>query len=91
MGYERPWQVSDAPEQYVKIVKKNIIGVEIDIHRLQGKFKMSQKLGVGDREGVVEGFNKIGTDAAEFSAKTVQERGRIKDEEKKLKAEPVTQ
>jgi transcriptional regulator len=36
-----PWKVSDAPERYIELMKKNIIGIEIAIDRLEGKFKMS--------------------------------------------------
>ena len=60
MGYEKPWSVDEAPERYIELLKKNIIGVEVLITRLEGKWKMSQELREGDREGVVEGFRKLG-------------------------------
>jgi predicted FMN-binding regulatory protein PaiB len=91
MGHERPWQVSDAPERYVDLLRKSIIGVEIEITRLEGKFKMSQELAAGDRAGVIDGFKKIDTDAARFVADTVEERGRIKDEGKTMKTAQVAQ
>ncbi|KAL4879385.1 hypothetical protein BJY04DRAFT_208718 [Aspergillus karnatakaensis] len=59
MGYSSPWKVSDAPVNYVDLLKKNIIGIEISIDRLQGKFKMSQEMGHGDRQGVIEGFERL--------------------------------
>ncbi|EYE94976.1 FMN-binding negative transcriptional regulator [Aspergillus ruber CBS 135680] len=74
MGYASPWKVADAPDNYVQLLKKNIIGIEIQIERLQGKFKMSQEMGKGDREGVIEGFEKLGTATGEGIAKTVRER-----------------
>lgn len=74
MGYASPWKVADVPENYVQLLKKNIIGIEIRVERLQGKFKMSQEMGKGDREGVIEGFEKLGTEAGEGIAKTVRER-----------------
>ncbi|KAL5339894.1 hypothetical protein BJX70DRAFT_387704 [Aspergillus crustosus] len=61
MGYASPWQVSDAPVNYVDLLKKNIIGIEITIDRLQGKFKMSQEMGQGDRQGVIDGFESLGS------------------------------
>jgi transcriptional regulator len=84
MGYtgeDRPkaWQVSDAPSSYVDLLKKNIIGIEIQIHRLEGKFKMSQEMGKGDREGVIQGFNNLDSDVGRNMAKTVRERGDMKD------------
>ncbi|EAW13232.1 FMN-binding negative transcriptional regulator [Aspergillus clavatus NRRL 1] len=88
MGYtggERPnpWEVSDAPVPYVELLKKNIIGVEIKLERLEGKFKMSQEMGKGDRNGVIEGFAKLGTERGQGMAQTVRERGELKDQGKK--------
>ena len=84
MGYTAPWQVSDAPESYVGLLKKNIIGIEIRIDRLQGKFKMSQELGDGDREGVIHGFEALGSDVGVGIARTVRERsGEVKKKDEK--------
>lgn len=74
------WEVDDAPGNYIDIMKKNIIGVEIHVERLEGKFKMSQEMGTGDREGVVNGFEELGTDVGLGMAKTVKERGELKDQ-----------
>lgn len=84
MGYtggenKTPWSVGEAPVPYIEIMKKNIIGVEIRIERLQGKFKMSQELAEGDRQGVIEGFEELGTDVGDGIARTVRERRPIKD------------
>ena len=87
MGYtggDRPkaWEVSDAPNSYVDLLKKNIIGIEIQIHRLEGKFKMSQEMSKGDREGVIQGFNNLDSEVGRNIAKTVKERGDMKDGQK---------
>lgn len=79
MHFDKPWKVSDAPVPYIELLKKNIIGIEIRIERLEGKFKMSQEMGVGDRKGVVEGFEKLGTDIGKEMAKCIKERWEIKD------------
>jgi len=73
------WQVSDAPSNYVELLKKSIIGIEIEIERLEGKYKMSQERPIRDREGIVKGFQDLGTDSALMMAKTVEERGAMKD------------
>ncbi|KAI9162885.1 hypothetical protein HJFPF1_04480 [Paramyrothecium foliicola] len=78
----RPWKVSDAPEPYLEIMKKNIIGIEIVIERLEGKFKMSQEMRLGDREGVVKGFEKMDTDVAQRMAQIVKERSDLKESSK---------
>ncbi|KAJ5949094.1 hypothetical protein N7454_000678 [Penicillium verhagenii] len=64
---------------YVELLKKNIIGIEVRIERLQGKFKMSQEMGVGDREGVVKGFEELGSEVGDGIARMVKERGESKD------------
>lgn len=87
MGYTggenpSPWELSDAPAPYVEIMKKNIIGIEIKVDRLQGKFKMSQEMRKGDRDGVVKGFDKLGTDVAKGISQTVKERSDMKEAQK---------
>jgi transcriptional regulator len=74
-----PWKVSDAPEKYIDIMKKNIIGIEIEIHRLEGKFKMSQEMRKGDREGVVRGFESLSTENARAVSVLVQQRSDMKE------------
>jgi transcriptional regulator len=66
----------------VGLLKKAIIGIEIEITGLAGKFKMSQELAGGDRQGVIEGFRKLGTEEGDAMASTVKERGELKDAKK---------
>ena len=51
---EKPWQVTDAPDEYIDTMLKAIVGIEIPIRRLQGKWKMSQNRLPQDRNGVME-------------------------------------
>ncbi|KAE8380071.1 putative FMN-binding domain-containing protein [Aspergillus bertholletiae] len=74
MGYTKPWAVSDAPERYISLMQKAIIGIKINITRLEGKFKMSQELGQGDRDGVIRGFQSLGTDVGTEVSRCVSER-----------------
>jgi transcriptional regulator len=78
-GKPTAWNVTDAPDSYVSLLKKNIIGVEITIDRLEGKFKMSQELAQGDRQGVIHGFEKLGSEVGLDIARIVKERGDLKD------------
>ncbi|GHJ88025.1 hypothetical protein NliqN6_4427 [Naganishia liquefaciens] len=57
---QNEWKVSDAPDTYVAALRKAVIGIEIKIGRLEGKWKMSQEMGEADRAGVVEGLEKAG-------------------------------
>lgn len=74
MGYSEPWMVEDAPAKYVELLAANIIGIEIRVHRLGGKFKMSQELGKEDVRGVVDGFENLGTADGAAMASIVKER-----------------
>ncbi|RMJ09715.1 hypothetical protein CDV36_010639 [Fusarium kuroshium] len=74
-----PWKVTDAPDRYIELMKKNIIGIEIRLHRLEGKFKMSQEMRKGDREGVVAGFQRMDLDVGRCLAGMVQERSDLKE------------
>lgn len=87
MGYtggEKPtdWRIDEAPVSYVELKKKSIIGIEIRVDRLQGKFKMSQDKGEGDREGIAKGFEGLETEVGDGMARMVRERGKLKDSRK---------
>ncbi|KAF4462475.1 transcriptional regulator [Fusarium albosuccineum] len=73
-----PWKVSDAPERYTELLKKAIIGVEIKVERMEGKFKMSQEEPAGDRAGVIEGLRALGTGTGRQVADLVGERQELK-------------
>lgn len=74
----RPWRVEDAPPSYVERSLRGIIGIEIEITRLEGKVKMSQELKEADREGVVKGLRALGGETATMMADLVRERGFMK-------------
>ena len=59
-GRAQPWRVTDAPEDFVDGMLKGIVGLEIAITRLEGKWKMSQNRNAADRAGVVEGLRANG-------------------------------
>ncbi|KAE8383839.1 transcriptional regulator PAI 2-type [Aspergillus bertholletiae] len=78
-GREEAWTVDEAPEGYLRVLKRNIVGLSIEVERMEGKVKMSQERKRGDRDGVVEGFGRLGTDTAKEVARLVKEKGDIKD------------
>lgn len=55
-----PWNVSDAPEPFISGQIKAIIGVEIPISKIEGKWKVSQNRSAADRQGVEEGLRQEG-------------------------------
>lgn len=57
-GRAEPWAVSDAPAEYVQGMLKGIVGFELAVTRLEGKWKMSQNRPAQDRAGVVDGLTR---------------------------------
>jgi transcriptional regulator len=61
-----PWQVSDAPADYVASMLKAIVGFELTLTALQGNWKMSQNRPAADHPGIVRGLTDAG--AADVAA-----------------------
>ena len=76
-GRPEPWMVDDAPEPYLASQMKGIVGLEIPIDRIEGKWKVSQNRPEVDRAGVVAGLRSEGGEATEVMAQLVAERGKI--------------
>ncbi|MGH8177992.1 MAG: FMN-binding negative transcriptional regulator [Steroidobacter sp.] len=53
-----PWKVSDAPAEYIDKMLAAIVGIEIPITRISGKWKLSQNRSAADRRGVVAGLTR---------------------------------
>lgn len=51
-----PWKVSDAPVDYTAKLLKGIVGVEIELSRLEGKWKLGQNRPEADQLGIIEGL-----------------------------------
>ncbi|SDD53402.1 FMN-binding negative transcriptional regulator [Aquimonas voraii] len=51
-----PWQVSDAPPAYTEALLRAIVGLHIDIERIEAKAKLSQNHPAANREGVIQGL-----------------------------------
>ena len=59
-----PWKVTDAPDDYIASMQRAIVGIEIELTALQGKWKLSQNRSEADRAGVVAGLAQQGADEA---------------------------
>jgi transcriptional regulator len=73
-GRSSAWSVDDAPAEFISAQIKGIVGIEIAICRIEGKWKVSQNRPESDRNGVVAGL--ISEGGNEEMAKLVAERGR---------------
>ncbi|WP_445146443.1 FMN-binding negative transcriptional regulator [Dyella sp. Tek66A03] len=57
-GQPKPWHVSDAPADHIEKSLGGIVGLEVSIERIEGKFKLSQNHPAANRAGVVEGLRQ---------------------------------
>jgi transcriptional regulator len=70
------WAVGDAPADFVAAQRRAIVGVEIEIADIRGKWKASQNRNAADRAGVVAGLGALGDEEALEMAAIVKETGR---------------
>jgi len=54
------WKMSDAPADYLQQMLGAIVGLEVQVTRLEGKFKLSQNRSPADRGGAVDGLAALG-------------------------------
>lgn len=57
---DNPWAVGDAPHAYVQQMLHAIVGIEIAVTELIGKWKLSQNRNAADHAGVVAGLKADG-------------------------------
>lgn len=59
-GRPGSWKVDDAPEAFVAAQLRGIVGIEITVQQLTGKWKVSQNRAEADRRGVHAGLSREG-------------------------------
>lgn len=72
-GRAAPWQVADAPEDFIDRQLRAIVGIEIPIDTLTGKWKTSQNRDPADRAGVAAGLADERSDTACQMAQMIQQ------------------
>ena len=55
-----PWRVSDAPSAFTEKMIAAIVGLEVSIDRIEGKFKLGQNRSAEDRAGAISGLRAVG-------------------------------
>lgn len=68
----QPWQLSDAPTDYLDRMLAAVVGIELDISQLSGKWKTSQNQAATNRASVVAGLRQQGSADAVAMAALVQ-------------------
>ena len=59
-GREQPWSINDAPSNYIDSQLRAIVGFELTISKLEGKYKLSQNRAAADHDGAREGLIRDG-------------------------------
>ncbi|HAS8093770.1 TPA: FMN-binding negative transcriptional regulator, partial [Vibrio vulnificus] len=54
--FDLPWSMSDAPSDFIEKLQKAVVGIEIQVESLEGKWKVSQNQPVENKQGVIEGL-----------------------------------
>jgi transcriptional regulator len=67
-----PWKVSDAPQDFIDQLMQAIVGIEIPIDKLVGKWKVHQHRSDAEKLGVVAGLQGRGDSQSEAMAALVQ-------------------
>ncbi len=79
-AFSEPWRVSDAPHDFTEKLIGAVVGLEIEITRLTGKWKASQNQPAQNQAGVVNGL-RAGTKTDDLEMATLVEGVRRKAEE----------
>ena len=73
-GQPQPWKISDAPDDHIETSLRAIVGLEVSIDRIEGKFKLSQNHPARNRAGVIAGLRERDGDGdAELAAWMTQQ------------------
>lgn len=72
--FAEPWHVSDAPPEYLQKMLGAIVGFDIQLRELTGKWKASQNRSDADVRGVIAGLAALDDPAARAMQQLVEER-----------------
>ena len=73
-SFKERWSVADAPAEYIEGMAKAIVGVEITVDRMEGKWKVSQNRSAEDQQGVIAGLDGLGSPAGQEMAELMRNR-----------------
>jgi transcriptional regulator len=59
-GEPTPWKMADAPRDYLETMVQAVVGIEIEVERLVGKFKLGQNKEAADRQGAIDALQAKG-------------------------------
>lgn len=68
----QPWKMADAPADFIKVMLGNIVGIELHVSHMVGKWKLGQNRTLTDRMGVIEGLRSTNLPSASDVADEMQ-------------------
>jgi transcriptional regulator len=69
-----PWDMQGLPEPYVQSMLNGIVGIEIAVSRLEGKFKLSQNRPAADRPRIIAALERRADPESQAVAQLMRER-----------------
>ncbi|AQZ09440.1 hypothetical protein BZL39_A03750 [Zygosaccharomyces parabailii] len=73
-NFKEKWKISDAPDSYLNVMLKNIVGLEIEITHIESKFKFDQNKNKIDVSGLIDNFeHEIGGEKGMKLAEYIRE------------------
>ena len=72
-SFTERWSVADAPPEFVEGMARAIVGVEITVDRMEGKWKVSQNRSAEDQQGAIAGLDGMGSHAAQEMANLIRQ------------------
>lgn len=63
-AFAHPWAVTDAPKDYIASQIRGIVGIEIPVRRMEGKWKASQNKSESTKQEIERGLEELGTPAS---------------------------
>ena len=67
---EKPWAVADAPDDYIQMMLANIVGISLEVERIEAKWKVSQNRPERDQQGVIDALQKNSHDPNDHAMAT---------------------
>ena len=69
-----PWRMRDLPQAYLESMLRGIVGIEIAVSRLEGKFKLSQNRPAADRPRIIAALERRDDETSREVAGLMRER-----------------
>jgi len=73
---ETPWKMTDSSKEYIDQMVQAIVGIEIEITKMVGKFKLSQNREDRDRIGAAENLRKHGEQIVSSAMLNAKQQGK---------------